>query len=173
MKASEKMKGYTKIVVLASIGNDMVELVSSKEGHDFSKYALEVYWYWIEGDMEVLGDMYCCLDSPEGIDFVYYEEIEKEEEQQLLYETLFNILGCILDEIATMEKMGTPQYLDMVTHEFFDSLIISLIEKYPYLEELINKVFDYCKKTILNDDVIETQDFCITQEAIKKLLGKN
>lgn len=173
MKTSEKMNGYTRIVVLAAIGNDIVELISSEEGYSFSKDTMQLCWDWIEGDIEVTEDIYDCLDSPEGIDFVYYQEIEKEKEQRLLYETLFNILGCILDEIATMESMSTPQYLDMFDDRFFDSLIISLTEKYPYLEELINKIFDHCKKTILNDDVIETQDFCITQEAIKKLLGKN
>lgn len=79
------MDNYTdckEIVTLVIIGEYLVELLPQEEGYFFGKNALKLCWKWIEEQEIKLGDLYDCLDSPEEIDFSYFEDMAENEKEE-------------------------------------------------------------------------------------------
>lgn len=150
MSLSEKIdkNSYTKIIILATIGNYIVELLPLNDGYIFSKEALSLCWDWIEEKIDNIEDIYDCLCSEDEIDFVYYEEMA-DDEQKIIYRILFCILAYIANEIAIIKNMSTPQYLDLCDEYFFNSIVKLPSDKYEYIKETVKhlKVLEYSMKS--------------------------
>lgn len=135
---------YEEIVILTVLGERIIELLPKKEGYFFSKKALKLCWKWIEEQQIEIGDLYDCLDSPEGVDFSYYEEIAEGEEERKIYRCLFYILAYITDKISIMQKINRPQYLDFICEDSFEKVIKAVTDDYCYIEKMDgeNKMID-------------------------------
>ncbi len=74
---------YSKIINLRSMGCKLSEMLPQGAGYDFCKIALDLCMKWIQMEEMDLGDLYDCLDSPEEVDFTYYEELVDELKNEI------------------------------------------------------------------------------------------
>lgn len=122
---------YSKIVNLRSMGYKLSEMLPRGAGYDFCKTALDLCMKWIQMEDIDLGDLYDCLDSPEEIDFTYYEDTTEEDKQKKIYRSLFNIIAYITKRISKAEGVKCPQYLDYIGEGYYDKLLDELENEYP------------------------------------------
>lgn len=121
---------YKEIVTLVMMGHRIVKLLPQGEGYTFSKVALDLCMKWIQMEDIDLGDLYDCLDSPEEIDFTYYEDTTEDEKQKKIYRSLFHIIAYITKKISKVQGVEQPQYLDYIGEDFYDILVGEMSEEY-------------------------------------------
>ena len=158
---------YTEMVIVTLMGDVLVECLEKDEGYFFSKKALELCWEWIEKHKVEIGDLYDCLDSPEGIDFTYYEDISEKESDKIIYRILFDILAFNTKEISIVEKINRPQYLDYIQDDFYEHILQKTSQQKFDFSESIDNISRY-----INDKNIEYGDYRVTKEEIKRILNK-
>lgn len=130
---------YKEIVTLVMMGHRIVKLLPQGDGYTFSKAALDLCMKWIQMEDIDLGDLYDCLDSPEEIDFTYYEDATEDEKQKKIYRSLFHIIAYITKRISEVQGVNQPQYLDYIGEDFFDRIVGEMSEEYAdVLKERVN-----------------------------------
>lgn len=160
------MKNYTdykEIVILTTVGSCIIKLLPTKEGYFFSESALKVCWKWIEGQVIDVSNLYDCLDSPDEIDFSYYEDIAESEEEQKIYKFLFHIVAYITKKISIIQEVNRPQYLDYIDNDYFEIFIKTITNEYECIKKIIEKTIKYCDIKML-----ENTDFYIRYEEVLK-----
>lgn len=140
---------FVNSIVLASLGDEIINFLPENEGCIFSKQAFTLCWNWIEGQDINLSLLCDCLDSPDEIDFTYYEIIDQENKS--IYRILFQIVAYITKN-AIMEVCSTiPQYLECVDYNYFVNTFNSAVDKLNYNEEKVKCMLEYCDKKIMKD----------------------
>lgn len=124
---------YSKIINLRSMGCKLSEMLPQGAGYDFCKMALDLCMKWIQMEEMDLGDLYDCLDSPEEVDFTYYEDTTADDKQKKIYRSLFNIVAYITQKISKAEGVNCPQYLDYIGEGYYEELLDELKNEYPEL----------------------------------------
>lgn len=122
---------YRRIANLISMGRKLSGVLPQEEGYDFCKMALDLCIKWIQMEDIDLGDLYDCLDSPEEIDFTYYEHTTEDDKQKKIYRSLFNIIAYNTKKISKAEAVECPQYLDYIGEGYYDELLAELENEYP------------------------------------------
>lgn len=135
---------YKKIVILLGIGEKIVENLKHNDGYNFCKYALNLCWEWIEDKQDVIEKMYDCLDSPDEIDFTYYEDVAEEQNEKNVYRNMFNILAYVTKRVSIINKIEKPQYLDYISEDFYDEFIKDITSTYNNIDDIIDKMREYC-----------------------------
>lgn len=154
---------FKEIVTLLGIGEKIVENLKHNEGYDFCKYALGLCWECIEDKQDVIGKMYDCLDSPEEIDFTYYEDVSEEHSEKKVYRNMFNILAYVTKRVSIINKIARPQYLDYISEDFYGGFIHEIISTYNNIDNIINRIREYC-------DNRNSKDMKNIQVDIKRLI---
>ncbi len=155
---------YKEMIILLGIGEKIVENMKHGKVCNFCKYALDLCWEWIEKNEDIIDKMYDCLDSPDGIDFTYYEEISEDGNEKKICRSMFNILAYITKRISIINKIERPQYLDYITEDFYEKFIKEVTNTYDFLNNIDDKIGKYY------DNQIQKNKEYITKKDIKKII---
>ncbi|KRE38717.1 Imm6 family immunity protein [Paenibacillus sp. Soil522] len=144
MSNINKLSSDTQVVFLLILSSKIIDIISTSDGYQEAKEALEVCWKWVE-NKNVSGDsIYEYLDNGDETGLLIQMQYEKDEQK-------VNVWNCVIDAIAFTNwkayQNDGEKYLpapieavdeDLINHfitsfnlvDSSDALIIERVENY-------------------------------------------
>ena len=150
------MKDMCKIVLLAYIGENIVEDMSNEKA-EYRKVrkALDFCWKWIE-DRQVNEELiYEFLDDEDEDDLVGYMIYENNAIEKKKYGVILGIVSCVSVNVLESNKSPIPQFLSGTDDRYYELLMkdINELGMFTHFKEKMDKVYKYCINKVKNNDL--------------------
>ncbi len=163
---------YTKAVLAVMIGENIINVLPVGEGYQFSRKALDVCWSWVQKrdavELEEINYICSCLDSEDGVDFLFYMDGAENEVIKSIYIILIEITAYIGAQAVLGKNLSLPQYLESFEEEkeYQEMLCDNMnqIDKDYYEKMKISQIADYC-----DSQLKENHDARFDREEMLKL----
>lgn len=151
-----------EIIILISMGKILTSYLKDGEGKMYSREIIQYCWKYLEKKEFDLEYLYDSIDSPDEIDFTYYESMTDSQQNKEIYRYLFDIVAYITKKISIEESVTIPQYLDYIHNDFYDELLNRLVNKYFELRNLMEEV----------ESIIVLKENKLTQSDFETIINK-